>query len=64
MLQEKQLEEAREAKQAASAPTPGQPMGLVSATAPSSGQPTEHNPETGVRNVAEPGKGLLVDLYV
>jgi len=67
-LQEKRLEERlaeeREANQGLAAPALGQPIGLVSATTPASGQPTALNPETGVRNVAEPGKGQFIDLYV
>jgi len=47
---EKRLEEQRlEEHRAANRPAVGQPTGL--------------NAETGVRNVAEPGKGLLIDLY-
>ena len=48
-LQQQRLEEGREARLRANGPAQGQPTGL--------------DPETGVRAVAEPGKGQLIDLY-
>lgn len=48
-LQQQRLEEGRELRPGVNGPAQGQPSGL--------------DPETGVRAVAEPGKGQFIDLY-